>query len=209
VSGVRRPVVVGLSPGAGSSTLAAALHATDGGRLCPGTAREADIVLCRADRPTLRRAVTLACAPVGPQPVLVLAAAPDGSSAPRPVRVGRFATLVALPSVRRWIGIPSARREAAAALAVPPEDLPPDVVGYAAALRRLVDVLTGSGLLDRSTPPTISRPTTGGLLWRGLQPHSLPVAAAPTRLGSRPEPDDDALEAPPLSPAPVPAVPAG
>jgi len=162
VTGVRAPLVVGLSRRLGTSTLAAALHATDGGLLAPGTAGEADIVLCLADEPTLRHVALLAYAPTGPRPVLVVA----GAAAP--VRAGGFGAVVALPHVRRWAGAPDARGEAAAALAFPPEELPHDVAAYAAALHGLVHALTGSQLLRRSAPPLVSRPVTGGL-WRGLR----------------------------------------
>lgn len=208
MSGVRRPVVMGLSPGAGSSTLTAALHATDGGLLSPGTVGEADILLCRADLPSLRHATALACAPAGPQPVLVLATPHGGPSTAPPVQIGRFGAFVALPYVGRWDGAPCVRREAAAALAFPLEDLPPGVATYAAALRRLVGVLSSSGLLGRSTPPLVSRPATGPLR-RGLQPLARPVTAGPARRPSRREPrpelDDEAIETEPVPASAVPA----
>lgn len=193
---VRPPVVVGLSRRAGTSTLAAALHATDAGLLRPGTAGEADIVVSRADEPSSRHLATLACAPSGPRPVLVLAARPGPPlSSPLPAR--SFVAVVVLPHVRRWAAAPDARGEAGAVLALPPEDLPLDVGPYAAALHRLVRTLTGSGLLGRSAPALVSRPTTG-TLWRGLRPlgHHPAVAHAP--LVVRPGLDDDALEADPV-----------
>jgi hypothetical protein len=201
VNAVRRPVVRGLSRRTGTSTLAAALHATDGGLLRPGTAGEVDVLLCPADAPSLRHAAGLACAPSGPHPVLVLAEAPGAPAAP-PRPAHGFAAALTLPHLARWVGTHADTRAAAGAvLAFPPEALPPDVAAYAAALHRVVDVLTGSGVLDRPSPPAVSRPAAT-VLRRGLQPR--PVAA-PTPLrtaGSRPrpEPDDDALEAgsPPL-----------
>jgi hypothetical protein len=190
VTGVRAPVVVGLSRCLGTSTLAAALHATDGGLLAAGTAGEADAVLCRADEPSLRHAALLACAPGGPRPVLV----PVGPGAAPPAPAVGFGAVVVLPHVRRWAGTPDVRGEAAAVLAFPPEQLPLEVRAYAAALHGVVRALTGSELLHRTTPPLVSRPTTARL-WRGLQPLARPVAAVPTLLRARPEPDDEALEA--------------
>jgi hypothetical protein len=196
VRALRPPVVVGLSRHVGTSTLAAALHATDAGLLRPGTAGEADILVGRADEPSSRHLAGLACAPTGPRPVLVLAAAPDlAMASPLPVR--GFVAVVVLPQVGRWATAPDARGEAGAVLALPPEDLPLDVGPYAAALHRLVRTLTGSGLLGRATPPSVNRPTTGPL-WRGLRPLSHHPAVAPAPLVVRPGLDDDSLEAEPV-----------
>ncbi|TQM06220.1 hypothetical protein [Pseudonocardia kunmingensis] len=215
MSAVRRPVIVGLARGAGTSTLAAALHATDGGLLRPGAAGEADVLLCPSDAASVGHAARLARAPAGPRPVLVLAQAPGPPAAP-PRAIHGFAAVLALPHLARWAGTDD-RATAAAVLAFPPDALPPDVASYAAALRRVVDVLTGSGMLDRLAPPLVSRPAAA-VLRIGLQPLPRPVAtAAPTTLaattaptttapvprwvGPRSEPDDDTLEAgpPPLA----------
>jgi hypothetical protein len=196
MSAVRRPVVTGVTPGSGASTLAAALHTIDGGLLAPGTASEADVLVCRSDEQSLRQAATLACAPSGPRPVLVLAGIAPGISTPT-VPAGRFGAVVALPHVRRWFA-GDARAEAAAVLAYPPERLPPDVRGYAAALHRIVSALVGSGQLQRAVPPVVSRPATA-VLWRGL-PSAGPAVPRPTFGGDRPaEPDDEALEREPVA----------
>jgi len=218
VSAVRRPVIVGLSRRTGTSTLAAALHATDGGLLRPGTAGEADVLVCPADGPSMRHAARLACAPAGPRPILVLAQAPGPPAAP-PRAAHGFAAVLPLPHLARWAGPPGTgvdtRATAGSVLAFPPEALPPDVASYAAALRRVVEVLTGSGMLDRLAPPLVSRPAAT-VLRHGLQPLPRSVATAmPTTplittltttpavtwAGARPEPDDDTLEAgpPPLA----------
>jgi hypothetical protein len=205
VSAVRRPVIAGLSRRTGTSTLAAALHATDGGLLRPGTAGEADVLLCPADAPAVRHATGLACAPTGPRPVLVLAQAP-GPPAPPPRAVHGFAAVLTLPHLLRWTGPAGARATAASVLAFPPEALPPDVAAYAAALRRVVEVLTGSGVLERLAPPLVSRPAAA-VLRRGLQPlprsvaTATPATQAVAWTGSWTEPDDDTLEAgpPPLA----------
>jgi hypothetical protein len=190
VRGVRRPVITAVTRGCGASTLAAALHTIDGGLLEPGRSGEADVLVCRSDEHSMRRATTLACAPSGPRPVLVLAGIAPGVPTP-PVPPGRFGAVVALPHVRRWFGA-DARGEAAAVLAYPPERLSPDVRGYAAALHRIVAALVGSGQLQRGVPPLVSRPVTAAL-WRGLQP----VASAGPTLPRRGEPDDETLEAEP------------
>jgi hypothetical protein len=193
MSAVRRPVVTGVTRGSGTSTLAAALHTIDGGLLTPGTACEADVLVCRSDEQSLRQAATLACAPSGPRPMLVLAGIAPGISTPA-VPAGRFGAVVALPHVRRWCA-GDARAEAAAVLAYPPERLPPDVRGYAAALHRIVSALVGSGQLQRAVPPLVSRPATA-TLWRGL--HAPGPALPPSPAHADPaEPDDEALEAEP------------
>ena len=200
---VRVPVVVSLTQGGGASTLAAALHADDGGLLEPGTAGEADILLCQ--EPAVRQAAALACAPTGPRPVLALVTAPGvAAGTPPPVLARRFAAVVELPHIGHWAATADVRREAATVLALPVLDLPPPVRRYAAALHRLVAALTESGLLERTSAPLVSRPSTG-TLWRGLRPVQLPGLAAPIRpvpvpvpLGVWSEPDDEAIEAEPM-----------
>jgi hypothetical protein len=196
VSAVRRPVITGITRGSGTSTLAAALHTIDGGLLAPGTAGEADVLVCRSDEQSLGQAAALACAPSGPRPVLVLAGIAPGIPTP-PVPAGRFGAVVALPHVRRWFA-GDARREAAAVLAYAPERLPPDVRGYAAALHRIVSALVGSGQLQRGVPPLVSRPVTTAL-WRGLRPAG-PAGPQPAFTRDHPgEPDDEALEGEPVA----------
>lgn len=193
---VRRPVITGVIRGSGTSTLAAALHSIDGGLLVPGTAGEADVLVCRSDEQSMRQAATLACAPAGPRPVLLLAGIAPGIPTP-PVPTGLFGAVVVLPHVRRWLG-GDARGEAAAVLAYPPERLPPDVRGYAAALHRIVSALVGSGQLQRAVPPLVSRPVTTAL-WRGLPPAG-PAVPRPTLAPDRPaELDDEALEGEPVA----------
>ncbi|GAA5126272.1 hypothetical protein [Pseudonocardia adelaidensis] len=193
---MRRPVVTGITRGCGASTLAAALHTIDGGLLAPGRAGEADVLVCRPDGHSLRQATTLACVPSGPRPVLVLAGIAPGIPTP-PVPPGRFGAVVALPHVRRWVAA-DPRTEAAAVLAYPPERLPTDVRGYAAALHRIVSALVGSGQLQRAVPPLVSRPAAAAL-WRGLRP---PARTGPHRSPGLPlaaEPDDEALEREPVA----------
>jgi hypothetical protein len=128
--------------------------------------------------------------------MLVLAGIAPGISTPA-VPAGRFGAVVALPHVRRWCA-GDARAEAAAVLAYPPERLPPDVRGYAAALHRIVSALVGSGQLQRAVPPLVSRPATASL-WRGLRPSELAVPRPSSTADLPAEPDDEALEDEPVA----------
>ena len=199
---MRPPVIVGLTPGAGASTLAAALHAHDGGPLVPRTAREADIVVVRGDPVGLRRLAAVACAPEGPPPVLAVVAAPRHRIALPPSTVARFSGVAVLPWVSTWSGRPGPPAVAPDVLALRDDQLPGPLPAYAAALRRLVAAVIGAGLLVRSTPPQVALPRAPAL-WRGLRPVDLPrtptVDPLPT-VGPR-ELDDDALEAEHLRPA--------
>jgi hypothetical protein len=195
---VRRPVIVGVGRGCGARTLAAALHAVHGGMLAPGSAGEADVLVCGSDGQSLRQAAAMACAPSGPRPVLVLTPLVPGAPAfPPPPG---FGAVIALPHVRRWVAA-DARAEAAAVLAYAPERLPPDVRGYAAGLHRIVSALVGSGQLQRAVPPLVSRPAgdagTSATLWRGL--HRPAPVAPPRPVPRTPEPDDEALEGDPVA----------
>jgi hypothetical protein len=190
---VRRPVISGVTRGSGTSTLAAALHAVDGGLLVPGAA--ADVLVCRSDAQSLWQAASLARAASGPRPVLVLGGTAPGIPAP-PVPAGHFGAVVALPHLRRW-STGEARGEAAAVLAYAPERLPQDVRAYAGALHRIVSALIASGQLQRPAAHRISRPAAASL-WRGLRPAS-PASRRPALACDRPaEPDDEAIEGEPV-----------
>ncbi len=196
MTAVRRPLIAGVTHGSGTSTIAAALHTIDGGMLAPGTAGEADVLVCRCDEQSLRQVAALACAPSGPRPVLVLTGITPGIPTPA-MPAGRFGAVVALPHVRRW-SAGDALGEAAAVLAYPPERLPPDVRGYAAALHRIVSALVGSGQLQRAVAPLVFRPLAASL-WRGLRP-TTPARPHPTVRGHHPaEPDDEVLEGEPVA----------
>jgi hypothetical protein len=226
VSVVRPPVIAGLTPDSGTSTLAAALHACDAGVLAHRVAGEADIVVCRAH--ALRHATALACAASGPRPVLAVVLEPAGPDAVAQrlasVRT-RFGAVVALPHVPQWHGRTGVQEEAAAVLGLHSGHLAGPVRAYAAALRVLVTALADSGVLRRTAPPMVSRPSTGGL-WPGLRtaeridpplpaPRAAPPPAGPgpARPAELPGPapvelDDEALEAL-LHGPPVPADQAG
>jgi hypothetical protein len=214
VSSVRRPVIVGLAAGDGATTLAAALHGHDGGRLEARAAHGADIVVCR--QASLQLAATLVCAPARPRPLLAVTLGPgdeqDPACALHHALRQRFEAAVALPHVAHWHRLAGARHDAAAVLAQPPEQLTSPLREHAAALRALVAVLVESGLLARPAPPLLARPSTD-------RPRVIPVPtmrpaeratpfhpvliAAPRpvvpvpvpRLEPDMEPDDDTLEA--------------
>ncbi|WP_433291907.1 hypothetical protein ACQPZQ_03330 [Pseudonocardia sp. CA-142604] len=214
MSTVRKPVIVGLAAGDGATTLAAALHAHDGGRLEARAARGADIVVCR--RASLRQAATLVCAPARPRPILAVTLGPGDEPEPadglhHPLHQ-RFETVVALPHVAEWHHLTKTHYDAAAVLAQPPEQLTSPLREHAAALRALVAALVGSGLLARPVPPLLARPSTD--LPRAIpvpvmrpvdratqfQPVLIaaprPVVPVPvSRLEPDLEPDDEALEA--------------
>jgi hypothetical protein len=221
VNRVRPPVVVGLTASAGTSTLAAALHAGDGGRFEGWAACAADVVVCPAAHASLRHAATLACAPPGPRPLLAitLGAAEDGQDEHTAVALRavqpRFGAVVVLPHIARWHGLADSRDDAAGVLAQPPERLAPPLRAYAAALRALVAAVVGSGLLNAPVPPLLTRPRTeplrpapvrvGRPVVRSVPFRPVPVAAphpvvpVPVPLvATEPEPDDEALEAEPV-----------
>jgi hypothetical protein len=214
VSTVRRPVVVGLDAGDGATTLAATLHAHDGGRLEARAAREADIVVCR--QASLRQAATLVCAPARPRPLLAVVLGPGDEQEPADglghALHQRFEDVVALPHVARWHHLTKVSHDAAAVLAQSPEQLSSPLREHAAALRALATALVGSGLLARPVPPLITRPRTDPAMAipvpamrpaeRATQFRPVliaaprPVVPVPVpRLEPESEPDDEALEA--------------
>jgi len=214
VSPVRRPVIVGLAAGDGATTLAAALHAHDGGRLEARATRGADIVVCR--QASLRQAATLVCAPARPRPLLAIILGPGDEQEPagglHHALHQRFGAVVALPHVAQWHHLARAGHDAAAVLAQPPEQLPSPLREHATALRALVTALVGSGLLARPVPPLLARPSadrTQAIPVPAMRPAARaaqiqpvliaaprPVVPVPVpRLRPDLEPDDEALEA--------------
>jgi hypothetical protein len=194
VSRVRTPVVAGLAGGAGTSTLAAALHAHDAGRFD----RAADVLVCTST--ALAQAAALVPSPTTAQPVLAVTLDADGAdraavAAQLAVLHPRFATVVALPHVAGWRASATARAEAGSVLTLPADRVPRPLRVYASGLRRIVRALTRSDLLTLAYPPAPVQP----VLWCGLQPiERRPVHPLQPGQHSRPpEPDldDDALEA--------------
>lgn len=208
MSAVRPPVIAGLAASAGSSTLAAALHARDGGLLGRHGHGAADVVACRSTG--LAAAAATGGPPSGPRPVLAVLLGPsadDDVTLRAPGLRRRFAAVVLLPHVAAWHGRADVRAEAASALALPSGLLSAPLSAYAAELRVVVEALGTAGLLTRSTPPFVTPPRTVAL-WRGLHPveRAAPrrpvLLHTPRQVPSAPlpgcsravEPDDEALE---------------
>lgn len=216
MTGVRPPVIVGLTSGSGTSTLAAALHARDAGRFEEWAACGADIVVCGAEHASLRRAATLACAPGGARPLLAvtLGTGDHEQHAVEPALRAlqpRFSAVVVLPHVPRWHDRVLPHDDAAAVLAQVSEHLTRPLRAYATALRTLAAAVVGSGLLGSPVPPLLALPRAAPQ--RGLPepvqraepfrpvllttPRSV-VPVPVSRVAPAPEPDDEAIEAEPV-----------
>ncbi|WP_214401190.1 hypothetical protein [Pseudonocardia lacus] len=194
----RSPLVAGIDAGVGTSTLAAALHARDGGVL----AGEADVVVCAATEESLRAAATVACPGSGPRPVLVVTGGPPAAPVPPAVRT-RYCAVVELPRIDDWA------TAAADVLGVPTDRLSPPLRSYAEALQTLVSALLGGGLLAASGPPMVIRPRKAEP-WRGAALHAVGLpddltaparprrpAAAPSRTPGRHRAEQPHHPAPP------------
>lgn len=183
---MRAPTVAGLRAGAGTSTLAAALHAIDAGTDLTG----ADIVVCRDDAGSL--AALAACRLTAGTIVAVLAepADPTGTRARMSASIAGLGPVTVLPHVAALVE--PGRERVAALLGRPAHLLDTDLRSYADAVRRLATaVISGGGL-------TTGALTTGAQfrrLWPGLGPlerRVQPVAPRPTTAGH--DLDDAALE---------------
>lgn len=155
---MRAPVVAGVAPGVGTSTLAAALHGVDGGVV--GRGGRVDVLVCRAD--------SLGAADAVGAPVLAVVADRE----PRLDRLaGRFGAVVTVPRIAAWTG--SGVPEVAGLLAVAPAHRPARLRPYVDALLAIVDALVGSGALGpparsavegrRTTPSGPVAPVAPGL----------------------------------------------
>lgn len=150
---MRPPLVVGLSRGVGTSTVAVALHAVDGG-LCTGAA---DIVVCGSDPRSLDLAEAAAVSRIRPQ--LAIACGHAGVQRSRlRLLVARFGTVVVLPHIARWHALAGPPEEVAALLGQPPDHLPRPLRVYSAALRALTTAVLRSGQLHGSAPPAFNPP---------------------------------------------------
>ncbi|MBW0136760.1 hypothetical protein [Pseudonocardia abyssalis] len=174
---MRPPVVVGVAPGVGTSTLAAALHGVDGGVI---GGDPVDVLVCRVDSFALAAAVGA--------PVLAVVA-------DRPPRLDRFGAVVAVPDIAAWHGLDAP--EVAGLLAVAPPHRPARLVPYIDALLEIASAVVASGALGHPSRPVVMdgpRPT----------PVALPVAppAAPPPVAGR----ATRLPAAPAVPVPARAV---
>jgi hypothetical protein len=204
VSAPRTPVIAGLSGGAGTSTLAAALHARDGGRRVAA----ADVLVCRSTEGALRDAAALSGRTEGPPPVLAVtlgtATPTRGLAARLRALEPRFAAVVLLPHVSRWRGLVGCHAEAATVLAAP--HLPRPLRVYAAAVRLVAAAVVATGRLDRAAPPVVPGPRNLEL-WRDLRPVQRAATIRPVLLAApRPVVPVPVAGHRPAAPAPLRAV---
>lgn len=208
----RAPVFAGVTDGVGTTTLAVALHAVDGGR---HDGRPVDVLVCRADGESLARAAAatgasvLAVVESGPVPGVQSphGGLPDAARAWIDRLRPGFGAVVVLPHVERWRGLEQPAPEVAALLAGPAGRRS----AFAVALMEIIEALLRSGTLARpglpvgrpprvpagrapDFPRVISRASVPTVV--RLEPSGRPPAPSPWR-GSNPAPgpDDDALEA--------------
>jgi hypothetical protein len=155
----RVPVVLGLDRRVGASTVAAALHAHEGGdKPTIGGGRTADIVVCSSDASSLQQAEALCGTPV------LLIVLIDDRPPPCAARLGELGAwhgaVTVLPHVPHWAGLRHAPAEAGALLAQRTTHLPLVLCDYADALRLAVSALIRTGTLRRPEPPLLSLPPT-------------------------------------------------
>lgn len=206
----RTPVVLGSGRGTGASTVAAALHAHDGGPW--DTA--ADVIVCAAREDSLLRAERLAVAATRPWlAVVLLRPGPTPARERLATAARRCAGFTVLPWVEQWAGRPTCLDDLRALLGHEPGHLPPALRGYAAGLRTIAAALVHSGQLDHPLPPVVAQPRPDGwpgcaaptpfaaaAVWRPMMPlrpmafHGRPLSADPTRGHRDDDPDDEALE---------------
>lgn len=183
MSGLRAPVVAGVAGGVGTSTLAAALHAVDGGRAPAGS--RPDVLVCRPDSLHLAG---------GRPPVLVVVA----DRPPRVDRTGAGTAVVVVPDVAAWHGVDAP--EVAGLLALAPAHRPAGLAPYIAALLDVATALVRSGVLERPAPPSGPAPL---VLPAPARPPVAPRPVVPRPLVSRP-----VVPRPLVPPPSRPAVPA-
>lgn len=179
MSGLRAPVVAGVAGGVGASTLAAALHAVDGGRAVAGS--RPDVLVCRAD--------SLHLAGGRPAPVLVVVA----DRPPRLDRTDAGTAVVVVPDVAAWHGLGAP--EVAGLLALAPAHRPTGLGPYIAALLDVAAALVRSGVLERPAPASDPAPL---VLPAPARPPVAPLPVVPLPVVPRPL----------VSPASRPAAPA-
>ncbi|MGI8800422.1 MAG: transglycosylase family protein [Pseudonocardia sp.] len=174
------PRIVGVAGGVGTTTLATALWAHDGGR---DTEPSVDVLACRCTGDSLRRAAELLnelAAAGWPTPVLaVTALVPGPPRGPLRARLRMIeqqaSGLVELPYVARWRDVSNPLPQVAGLLDAIPDELPHELCDYALAVQELVDALVSAG--------TRERPAGGGrhlarLLVAGTVAVSTPLVAA-------------------------------
>lgn len=163
---MRAPLVCGVAGGVGTTTIAVALHARDGGVYQGGPA---DIIVCRTTSTSVA-AAHQAVNTVGGQPVLVVVAdAPLRTPAPVRARLRmvqpHITALVAMPYVPAWREIDQALAQARLILRVPCEQVPKWLRPWATALRQIMDavlpLVEGPPKVPTAADALPSRPVNG------------------------------------------------
>lgn len=155
----RTPVVLGLHRATGTTTVAAALHAHDGG----SRAAAADLVLCAGTEESLLRAGALAVGGARPWLAVVMVGAGRAPARGR-LRLAsrRCAGFTLLPHVGPWAGLTRPVDDLPMVLGLRPDQVPPPLRAYAAGLRAIAAGLVRTGLLDQARPPVVAAARSGG-----------------------------------------------
>lgn len=198
MSAMRPPRVAGVCGGAGTTTVAQALHGVEepcepAGLPAPAplhAAEVADIIVCRSYAESLARAAHIADRidpATGPLPVLAVTLDSADRRWVRPLRLAElgpgWSAVVLLPHVRRWRDAPNPYAEAAGLISRQASGLPRELRPYAAAVSELARAVVDSG---RLADPTSDRDGLPGLSGAAFLPERpLPAAGSPAR-GSDP-----------------------
>ena len=157
VSRARTPVVVGVSGGVGTTTVATALNGRDRGKF---TGRPIDVLVCRSTSQSLLLAGNAAqCLSYSPELRPVLAVTADGPCAPTKAINARLrmvephtAAVVVLPYVRRWRESARPLSDLLALLELPASQLDRQLRDYAAAVQALVAAVSDMQCLKPPGP---------------------------------------------------------
>ncbi|MGH3827343.1 MAG: hypothetical protein ACRDQX_09245 [Pseudonocardiaceae bacterium] len=172
---MRRPLVCGVAGGVGTSTIAAALHAQDGGVYHDGPA---DIIVCRTTSTSITLAHRVVSTVTG-MPVLVVVA--DGPLRPPPAVRARLTmvrphitALVAMPYIPHWREIDEALEQAKLVTRVPRDQVPKLLRPWTAALLQLGDAVLP--LVEHSISDAVGQRDSNTAVMQGSGP--LPPSAA-------------------------------
>lgn len=153
---MRHPVVAGVAGGVGTTTVAAALSATDGHVYRSGPV---DAVVCRDTVVSLGGAHSL-IGHVGTSPVLVVVAScRESTTKPARARIEmvrpHVRAVVTVPWVARWCELVNPHAEAATVLSSSTQEVPKHLRGFAAAMQQARNELVER---LRQQPPVPSPP---------------------------------------------------
>lgn len=179
MSAPRTPRVLGLHRGAGTTTVARALHADDGGSRGVG----ADLVVCTGTEESLLCAGALAVG--GARPWLAVVVLEPGrvpDEARLLLAARRCAGCTLLPHVGLWLGRTQPADDLSMLLGLRPDQLASTVRAYAAGLRAIAAGLVNSGLLDQARAPVVATPRTAApprpVVGEVVSSRRLPASAA-------------------------------